>query len=183
MSSWTSHSASRHSASSSRSAMKPSISLRTTSGRMPTARYTAAARSMVSGAVALAAAQLDQRQQVDGVERVADDEPLGVPHLRLQQRRQQARGRRAERSRRARPPRLAAASSRCLSSTRSGADSWTKSAPSTASSTEDDVGQRALGRQRRQRQAPVGAARIAAASRRSRSAPPDRDRRSARRRR
>ncbi len=50
-SSSTSQSASRHIASISRSAMNPSISVRTTSGSMPTDRYTAAARASVSGAV------------------------------------------------------------------------------------------------------------------------------------
>ena len=41
----------------------------------------------------LAADQLDQRQQVDGVERMADQHPLRPRHLRRQQGRQQAGGR------------------------------------------------------------------------------------------
>ncbi len=51
MPSLTSQSASRQSASSIRSAMKPSISLRTTSGAMPSERYSSSARCMVSGDV------------------------------------------------------------------------------------------------------------------------------------
>ena len=47
----TSQSASRQSASSMRSATKPSISLRTTSGAMPSERYSASARAIASGAV------------------------------------------------------------------------------------------------------------------------------------
>jgi hypothetical protein len=50
-SSATSHSASRHIASISRSAMNPSISARSSSGSMPIDRYTAAARASVSGSV------------------------------------------------------------------------------------------------------------------------------------
>ena len=44
----------------------------------------------------LAAADLDQRQEVDRVERVPDREPLGMRHLRLQPGRQQARGARRD---------------------------------------------------------------------------------------
>ena len=49
--SFTSHSASRHNASSSRSATNPSISLSSSSGRIPTDRYTSAARAVAAGDV------------------------------------------------------------------------------------------------------------------------------------
>ena len=52
---------------------------------------------------------LDQRQQVDRVERMADDEPLGVRHAGLQLGRQQARGRRARYTTSGRRAALAAA--------------------------------------------------------------------------
>ena len=45
---------------------------------------------------ALAAAQLDQREQVDGVERMGDQEPLGTLHPGRQCRRAQSRGRRGD---------------------------------------------------------------------------------------
>ena len=48
----------------------------------PDAAVDRGARSTVSGA-SPAAAELDERQQVDRVERMADDEPLRMLHLRL----------------------------------------------------------------------------------------------------
>ena len=82
----------------------------------------------------LAAAHLDERQQVDGVERVADREPLGVRHVRLQA----ASGSRPDvelaNTASGGAARLAAASSSRLSASRSGALSCTKSTPATASS-------------------------------------------------
>ncbi len=95
-SSCTSHSASRHIASSMRSATKPSSSRRSASGSMPTARYIAAARAVVSGAVRSPRHDLDQRQQVDGVEGVRHAQALGPLQARRRCRRQQARRRRAD---------------------------------------------------------------------------------------
>ena len=108
--------------------------------------------------VAAPPTDLDQRHQVDRVERMADDEPfrMHMPVLHLGG--QQARRRRAEhhvRSGRARWPRR---SSCCFRSRRSGALSWTKSTPSAASSAEPTNAQRALRRQRRHGQLGVGAA-------------------------
>ena len=95
-SSATSHSASRHSASISRSAMKPSISVRTRSGRIPTDAIHRLGPGGRLGGGQLARADLDQREQVDRVEGVADGHELGVRHVELEPGRPQPRGRRAE---------------------------------------------------------------------------------------
>ena len=63
-------------------------------------RRPSAARSTGRGDVSRSTDHLDQRQQVHGVERMADDKPLGVVHLGLQLGWQQARGRRREHHRR-----------------------------------------------------------------------------------
>ena len=73
--------------------MKPSISWRTISGRMadrPVHRRGARHRLRRGP---LRAAHLHQRQQVDRVEGMADDEALGAVHAGGQPRRQQPRGR------------------------------------------------------------------------------------------
>ena len=121
---------------------------------MPTDSYTSAARSTAAPDVAAPPTHLDQRQQVDRVERMADDEAFAdaaCPSCSSDG--QQARGGRREhdvRSGRARSPRR---STSCLRSSRSGALSWTKSTPAAASSAEPTNGERALRRQRGHRQA------------------------------
>ena len=140
----TSHSASRHSASSSRSATKPSISLRSTQRPHADGACTrSAARAIVSGAVCSPAHDLDQRQQVDRVEGMADESRSGCVMSALRA----AVGSRPEVDEpnttsgsggRGSTARAARASAR----SRSGALSCTKSTPATASSGVADERQR-----------------------------------------
>ena len=83
----------------------------------------------------LARDDLDERQQIDRVERMRDDEPLRMRHPLLQVARQEARGRGADDDLGAAAASIARSTSR-LSSSRSGTLSCTKSAPSTAASIE-----------------------------------------------
>ena len=92
----TSHRASRHSASINRSATNPSISFERINGCMPMLRYRSAARCLVSSLVVVAAAHLDERHEVHRVERMADDESLGMLHVALHLGGQQPRRRRPE---------------------------------------------------------------------------------------
>ena len=80
-SSFTSHSASRHIASISRSAMNPSISVRTCRGDMPTADSSSAARAMVLGDVCVPPHSSTSGSRYTGLNGCADAEPLRVLHV------------------------------------------------------------------------------------------------------
>ena len=159
-SSATSHSASRHSASSRRSATNASTSWRSTSGRMPSDAVDRGGALHRLRRGALAAAHLDERQQVDGVERMPDGEALGVRHVGLQAGGQQAGRGGGEHRVRRRPRGSRAASSARLSASRSGALSCTNAGALHGLLGRGGERQRPLGGQRRERQPAQGAARV-----------------------
>ena len=128
----TSHSASRQSASSMRSATKPSISLRTTSGAMPSEPYSSPARAIVSGSVRSPAHSSTSGNRYTGLNGCATRKRPGCAISAAS-----AVGRSPEVDDAISTAGSAAAhtsaSSDCFSSRRSGALSWTSWTPRAAS--------------------------------------------------
>ena len=160
-------SASRHSASCSRLPTKPGTSWSIVRQTLPACGVELLRPGHRVGSVSLAADDLDQRDQVRRVERVADHEPAAGarpgPPCRSSAKPDVLE---ATTTLGRRQPRRSAASSATLRSSTSGADSWTKSASSSG------LGEACRPNRSRSRRGALGAGRAAPApARRCRPAP------------